>query len=416
MSRCNSYFKTVVCVALALPGPLMAKNEVRWYQPHYMSSVEEASNQLQFLSPRLIPFAIGPKTFSLGTGYSLDRLSEDKLGINLLFSKSGVEQKTQYFWSWTGGYDAPVSTSYKSDVVTSIVYAEIDYFYFWTFSRTKENPESWCVVPIVANGPKDSIGKYKNNIICAPSESDAHELADALATLTAASGNSLRTSSGMSLIETPEKDLQKHPDRAGCEVYRVEEGSPAAQAGVLAGEILGTVNGKVCTKDVITTAVADATRKPEGGVVHLEARYKGRSGAVDLRYPHVDANTAQLQRQLADLTRHGAASPGVAPSLAAATVPSAPGQRLGARVRAVTDADVAALGLPKAKGVVVTSIEKGGLADEMQMQTGDVIVEVNGSEIGDVDFLGQFVRSGAAKSFRIWRKGQSLQLTVPQSM
>jgi S1-C subfamily serine protease len=64
----------------------------------------------------------------------------------------------------------------------------------------------------------------------------------------------------------------------------------------------------------------------------------------------------------------------------------------------------------------VTGVEKGGLADQMQIQIEDVIVEVNGSEIGDVDFLGQFVRSGAAKSFRVWRKGQFLQLTVPQSM
>ena len=73
-------------------------------------------------------------------------------------------------------------------------------------------------------------------------------------------------------------------------------------------------------------------------------------------------------------------------------------------------------GLPKPKGAVVTSVEKGGLADEMQMQVGDVIVEVNGSEIGDVDFLGQFVRSGSAKSFKVWRKGKSVELTVPQSM
>lgn len=399
-----------------LPVPLMAKNEARWYQPHYMTSVEEASNQVQFLSPRLIPFVIGPKTFSLGTGYSLDRLSENKLGLNLSFSKSGVEQKTEYFWSWTGGYDAPISTAYKNDALTSIVYAEIDYFYLWVFSRTKDNPESWCVVPVVVNGPKDSISGLKNNIICAPSETDAHGLADALATLTAASGNSLHTSSGMFLIETLEKDLQKHPERAGCEVRAVETGSPAAQAGVLAGEILHTVNGTVCTKEVLTAAVAEATANPAGGVVHAEAEYRGRSGTVDLHFPHIEANAAQLQQQLANLTRQNAGSQGAVPSQAATTVPPAPGQRLGARVRTVTDADVAAFGLPKAKGVVVTSVEKGGLADEMQMQIGDVIVEVNGSEIDDVDFLGQFVRSGAAKSFRVWRKGKSVELTVPQSM
>jgi len=399
-----------------LPVPLMAKNDTRWYQPHSMDSVEEASNKVQFLSPRLIPFAIGPKTFSLGTGYSLERLSENKLGINLSFSKSGVEQKTEYFWSWTGGYDAPVSTAYKSDVVTSIVYAEIDYFYLWEFSRTKENPETWCVVPVVIDHPEGGISRLKNNILCAPSETDAEGIADALATLTVASGAKLHTSSGMFLIEAPEKDLQRHPDRAGCEVRGVEEGSPAARAGVLAGEILQTVNGKACSKETIAAAVSEATARPEGGVLHVEARYRGRSGTVDLRYPHISMNVAQLQKQLADLNRHGAASPGAAPLPPVAGASAAPGQRLGARVRAVTDADVAAFGLPRAKGVVLTTIEKGGLAEEMQMQVGDVIVEVNGSEIGDVDFLGQFVRSGAAKSFRVFRKGQSMQLTVPQSM
>jgi len=50
------------------------------------------------------------------------------------------------------------------------------------------------------------------------------------------------------------------------------------------------------------------------------------------------------------------------------------------------------------------------------MQIGDVIVEVNGSEIGDVEFFTQFVRSGAAKSFRVMRNGQSVELTVPQSI
>ena len=407
-------FTAIALSVLALPAQLLVGSTARWYAPHYMTNVEDASNEVQFLSPRLIPFVIGPKTFSLGTGYSLERLSENKLGLNLSFSKSGVVQKTEYFWSWTGGYDAPISTAFKSDVVVSIVYAEIESFHMWYFPRTKESPEAWCVIPVVAGGPKDSISPVKNSVICAPSETDAKGLVDALVTLTVASGTNLRTSSGMLLIETPEKDQQKHPERAGCEVRAVEEGGPAAQAGVLKDEILRTVNGKACTKDVIAAAVDEATAKPDGGVVHAEAQYKGRSGPVDLRYPHVEVNSAQLQQQLANLNRHGASSQVAVPSQAAAT--PAPGQRLGARVRAVTDADVAALGLPKTKGVVVTTVEKGGLAEEMQMLIGDVIVEVNGSEIGDVDFLGQFVRSGAARSFKVWRKGQWVALSVPQSM
>ena len=139
--------------------------------------------------------------------------------------------------------------------------------------------------------------------------------------------------------------------------------------------------------------------------------------AFDVHYPNPDENVAALRQQsAAPSTRHPVGSVIQVPSDAGApAAPSSP-VRFGFQVRAVTDADVAALGLPKAKGAVVIGIEKGGLADATQLQVGDVIVEVNGTEIGDVDFLGQIVRSGAAKSFRVLRKGSSIELTVPQSM
>lgn len=94
----------------------------------------------------------------------------------------------------------------------------------------------------------------------------------------------------------------------------------------------------------------------------------------------------------------------------------ASGFRLGIQVRAVTAEDVATLNLPKPKGIVIMNVEKGGMADVIHMQNGDVILEVNSSEIGDAEFFTQFVRSGAAKSFRVWRKGQAVELTVPQSI
>ena len=118
MFRKGILFAAALCVAFALPVPLLAKVTSYVYQPHYMASAEEASNRVQFLSPRLIPLHIGPKTVSLTAGYSLERLNENKLGLNLYFTKSGVEQKTQYFWAWNGGYDAPISTPYKDDIVT----------------------------------------------------------------------------------------------------------------------------------------------------------------------------------------------------------------------------------------------------------------------------------------------------------
>ena len=92
------------------------------------------------------------------------------------------------------------------------------------------------------------------------------------------------------------------------------------------------------------------------------------------------------------------------------------GFHLGIQVRAVTDADVTPLALAKARGIVVVDVEKGGLAEKMGILPGDVILEVNNSEIGDAELFAQYVKSGAVKKFKVWRKGQALELTAPESL
>jgi serine protease Do len=72
--------------------------------------------------------------------------------------------------------------------------------------------------------------------------------------------------------------------------------------------------------------------------------------------------------------------------------------------------------LTKAEGLVVVSVENGGLADTMGVLAGDVILQVNGAEVGDINHFVQIIRSGAARSFRVWRKGQTVELSVPQSL
>jgi serine protease Do len=72
--------------------------------------------------------------------------------------------------------------------------------------------------------------------------------------------------------------------------------------------------------------------------------------------------------------------------------------------------------LTKAQGLVVVGVENGSLADTMGILAGDVILQVNGADVGDVQQFAQTVRSGAAKTFRVWRKGQTVELAVPVSM
>jgi membrane-associated protease RseP (regulator of RpoE activity) len=415
MSRRGVIFTAIALGVLALPVPLLARDYTTWalyephyYQPHYLPSVDEASNRLQFLSPHFAPVTAQDE---LTTGYALQRVDVNRLGINLSFTKSGVDQSVQYFWSWWGGYVAPVTTPYTNDIVASIVYADVASFELYHNERAGVTiyPAAWCVDYV-------SRGASRGNAVCVPKEADAHRLIDALATLVVASGQSLDIPPGVTVKATPEKESRNHPERSGMEITNVVPDAPPALAGIRKGDILHSINGQPCTgeqafSDLLNKAVRE---KPEGGVVHAEILRKGNSMAFDLHYANPDANVAQLRQQSAASARHPVGSVIQVPAAAPAAPPSA--FHLGIRVRAVTEADVAVLGLPNPKGVVVTGVDKGGLGDEMQMQVGDTILAVNGSEIADVDSFGQVVRSGAARSFKVWRKGQLLELTVPQSM
>jgi len=85
-------------------------------------------------------------------------------------------------------------------------------------------------------------------------------------------------------------------------------------------------------------------------------------------------------------------------------------------VRPVIADDMAPMALTKAQGLVVVSVENGGLADTMGILAGDVILQLNRVDVGDMHQFVQTIRSGAATSFRVWRKGQTVDLTVPQSL
>ena len=52
----------------------------------------------------------------------------------------------------------------------------------------------------------------------------------------------------------------------------------------------------------------------------------------------------------------------------------------------------------------------------MGILAGDVILQVNGADVGDMQHFRQLIHDGAVSTFRVWRKGQTVDLTVPQSM
>jgi S1-C subfamily serine protease len=402
MIRRRAFFAAALCLALLSPASLLAKVNTYWYQPHYMAKVEDAYSRLQFLSPHFAPgnWFGGPSPTST---FALTNVSKSDLGINLFFTESGVDVKSPGLLSLT-----TVKVPYKRDSVISIVYADIDFFMIR--SATRDNSATpWCVVPSGRNNAS-------SNIICLPSEEDAHQVVDALSTLAVAYGNNVGTSFSMALGAMTDKGQRKHPGQTGCLVSEVDADGPAEKAGLQENDIVHTVNGQACSQQAFRAAIYEVTAKPEGGVVRAEILRKSGPLTVDLRYPHVEAPAAQLRQQVADLARRNAAPEAAAPSQGAAVAAPPSGVHFGFNIRPVNQDDVAALALTKAQGVVVISVDKASLGETMGILPGDVILAVNGAEIGDLKQFAQTLRSGAATSFRVWRKGKTLELAVPMSM
>ncbi len=399
MSRSGVVLKFAIFAALALPASLLAQVTGE-YQPHYLSSLQEAANQLQSLTPHYTPMEYqGGTQWGFTDSYALARVDVSKQGIKLYFSKSPAQQ-IQFLWNWNGASAAPPYAPYTGDIITSMVFANTNQFQMYHFSQVANTyPATWCVNP-------DNQPPGNNSMLCVDTQENAQALLNALATLVVASGGDLVPSDGFGdVIAIPAKQLKKYPNETGGSIASVTPGGVPAQAGIQTGDILHAVNGKpyVVNQGMVSNAVMEATwHKPGGGVVHVDIFRNHAPMSIDIRYIKPPVDAAKLQQQGAEFAPQAAAPPS--------------GQHFGFQVRPVIQDDMAPLALLQAKGIVVVSVLNGSLADTMGILAGDVILQVNGSDVGDVQQFAQTVRSGAAKSFRVWRKGQTVDLTVPMSM
>ncbi|MDR5870465.1 DegQ family serine endoprotease [Caballeronia sp. LZ062] len=89
--------------------------------------------------------------------------------------------------------------------------------------------------------------------------------------------------------------------------------------------------------------------------------------------------------------------------------------RIAVAIGEVTKDVADSLGLPKAQGALVSSVEAGGPADKAGIQPGDIILKFNGANVDTATDLPRMVgdsKPGMKATITIWRKGQSRDLPI----
>ena len=163
----------------------------------------------------------------------------------------------------------------------------------------------------------------------------------------------------------------------GALVADVTKDSPADKAGVKSGDIIMEFDGKQIQEMNNLPRLVAGT--PLGKKVNLKILRNGKPMDV----------TATIERL----------SDGEASSL-----PGAVEDKLGVTVRELNTELAAKIGIKETKGVVVVAVKPGGVAEEAGIAGGDVIKEINGARISNVDEY--------AKAVSSHKKGEVMRLLL----
>nr|WP_238985002.1 DegQ family serine endoprotease [Candidatus Glomeribacter gigasporarum] len=89
--------------------------------------------------------------------------------------------------------------------------------------------------------------------------------------------------------------------------------------------------------------------------------------------------------------------------------------RIGVYIGPVTQEVATSLGLPRAQGALVSSVELGGPAERAGLQAGDIILSFNGQAIESATDLPRLVgqmKPGARATMTVWRKGKQQRFAI----
>ena len=89
--------------------------------------------------------------------------------------------------------------------------------------------------------------------------------------------------------------------------------------------------------------------------------------------------------------------------------------RIGVQIQEVSKETADAFGLPKATGALVNSVEKGGPADKAGIESGDIIIKVDGRTVNTSSELPRIItaiKPGTSVTLQVWHKGATKDVAV----
>ena len=150
----------------------------------------------------------------------------------------------------------------------------------------------------------------------------------------------------------------------GALVSNVEDGSPAAKAGIHQGDVITQYNGKpVADSNQLRNEVSSTT---PGSTVTMQVMRDGKTDTVKATLGELSTNR---QRSSSSSESRGQG-------------------KYGMSVQPLTPDLAEEAGVPRStQGVLVTDVDPSGIAAESNVQPGDVIVKVNNEPVKSVDEL-----------------------------
>ena len=183
--------------------------------------------------------------------------------------------------------------------------------------------------------------------------------------------------------------LKAYGASSGVFVQQVTPGGPAAKAGVQASDVIVGVNGQTITDGEQLVNTISAAQP--GSTVNMKLLRDGKPVDVSIKVGDRAAIVADNGR--------GDIGP------AEGEEGEATHARLGVSVQSLGAAEREQMGL-KSGGVVIASVEPGSFAEDIGLQTGDVIVAINRhpmNSAADVKGAMQSAKPGEAMAFKVIR-------------